>query len=1248
MRSIKGSQSLRIGTKLKFSVVATIIASCAACGGGTSDNNALDIGQALEETEAPDSDLLAGVFFDSPVTNIGFRTSSGEGKTNENGEFYYLQGEQITFTIGDIELPAITAKDIITPLDIFRTSIVKNTEVINLARLLQTLDTDNNPENGIRLPDSIELISADVGVAFYNSDTFDDVASNALQQAGIDATMVDSGIAATHLSNSLLARGLVEVSQIDPSLALVDLQPNRQLADLDTDSVADIFDLDIDGDEVVNLLDQFPEDATEHRDSDEDGIGDNTDTDDDNDGTPDQFDYYPFDPIEQLDSDNDGIGNNTDDDDDNDGTLDLEDHFPIDPTEQTDADNDGIGNNADNDDDNDGVLDIKDQFPFKHSEQLDTDNDGIGNNADDDDDNDGVADYFDIFPFDPTEQYDNDFDGFGNNSDNDDDNDGTLDSDDRFPFNPTEQLDADKDGLGDNIDHDDDNDGTPDDKDQYPTDPTEQIDTDNDGIGDNADNDDDNDGTLDSDDALPLDPTESSDIDNDGIGDNTDDDNDNDGTINILDVFPLNPDETADSDEDGIGDNADLDDDNDQVPDTEDAFPFDASESADSDNDGLGDNVDFDRDNDGVDDVDDAFPDDPKEQYDHDSDGYGDNEDPDDDNDGVWDTDDALPKDSTESADIDRDGIGNNADDDDDNDGVLDADDLYPLNRSCSTAEHSASDFCDPQFTANVAFIENIGETAFLFNRYSPIAQRVVMSTGEALAPIDFSSFANPGDIITAVKYHSNHDRLYVALSSGVIVFITADNDEATYYYTAPERINGLAAIEHLLLASQYIYGEDYTTNVLKESGFLLHTNLWSLADLNESAWNSTEGHIYILESYNGLERRSINLETGNIGPDTHGTYYLTPGVFIKAPFAFSPDDSQLVSADGKIYYSDQQALIEESVISTENFSDLMWTTEGLITTRTTNFATTVEYYNDTLTLQDSQLLPGDPMELLYDQGTFYIVSGNPVIGLLFNAYVPSDQGAIERNTIAPEPFIDDITSDTSTIDSNGDGVVDSTDIEYTSFKNAAQGKWETPCSAVPESNGTMYALHGIYISDPEVLSALTFYNDSECQTYFSSYLINSHALHRSITSYGNIITSVSGLPTTELTFDTTDLLNSAPFPIHFPRNQIFTIEESILYFGAVGLTNIESLKLDIDRPFHKVESFTHEGLFETIEQKIVTGYSTSSDPDRDGIVNAYDEFPNDPYEFIDLDNDGIGDNADPDDDNDGIPDLEDPDPFNP
>jgi len=70
---------------------------------------------------------------------------------------------------------------------------------------------------------------------------------------------------------------------------------------------------DVDGDNVPDVLDLFPEDAGEWADNDADGIGDNADTDDDNDGMSDIWEEnYGLDPLSDdaaLDADGDGVSN---------------------------------------------------------------------------------------------------------------------------------------------------------------------------------------------------------------------------------------------------------------------------------------------------------------------------------------------------------------------------------------------------------------------------------------------------------------------------------------------------------------------------------------------------------------------------------------------------------------------------------------------------------------------------------------------------------------------------------------------------------------------------------------------------------------------------------------------------------------------------------------------------------------------------------------------------------------------------
>jgi gliding motility-associated-like protein len=170
------------------------------------------------------------------------------------------------------------------------------------------------------------------------------------------------------------------------------------LADRTIDITLTDEDVDIDGDSVIDALDNCPSLANnEQLDNDSDGDGDACDDDDDNDGVLDTEDAFPFDETEDTDTDEDGTGDNADTDDDNDGySDDVESAEGTEPFDENsfplDYDADGIPDSTDTDDDNDGTLDTDDAFPLDETEDTDTDNDGTGNNADTDDDNDGFTD----------------------------------------------------------------------------------------------------------------------------------------------------------------------------------------------------------------------------------------------------------------------------------------------------------------------------------------------------------------------------------------------------------------------------------------------------------------------------------------------------------------------------------------------------------------------------------------------------------------------------------------------------------------------------------------------------------------------------------------------------------------------------------------------------------------------------------------------------------------------------------------
>lgn len=148
-----------------------------------------------------------GVFVDSAVAGLGYRTETREGKTNADGEFEYVDGEMITFFIGDIELPAVTGGELITPLDLFDTANPRDQRVVNLARLLQSLDEDGDPDNGISIVDAAHLAAMGITIDFdVPTDDFEANAGviNLVSNGGGSGTLVSAEDALAHLEQLMI------------------------------------------------------------------------------------------------------------------------------------------------------------------------------------------------------------------------------------------------------------------------------------------------------------------------------------------------------------------------------------------------------------------------------------------------------------------------------------------------------------------------------------------------------------------------------------------------------------------------------------------------------------------------------------------------------------------------------------------------------------------------------------------------------------------------------------------------------------------------------------------------------------------------------------------------------------------------------------------------------------------------------------------------------------------------------------
>ncbi|BDY04491.1 hypothetical protein [Ferrimonas sp. YFM] len=156
-----------------------ILAAAAALMGGCGSDSDSDPKPPIEP------DVLTGVFVDSPVGGLTFTTDTQNGTTNAAGEFQYVSGEQVQFSLGGTQFPAVAGGEQVTPLDLFDTDDPTTQAVVNTLRLLQSLDEDGNPDNGISIPAAVVTALGEVTID-VTGEQFETQMTGAMETAGLD------------------------------------------------------------------------------------------------------------------------------------------------------------------------------------------------------------------------------------------------------------------------------------------------------------------------------------------------------------------------------------------------------------------------------------------------------------------------------------------------------------------------------------------------------------------------------------------------------------------------------------------------------------------------------------------------------------------------------------------------------------------------------------------------------------------------------------------------------------------------------------------------------------------------------------------------------------------------------------------------------------------------------------------------------------------------------------------------------
>lgn len=212
--SIGSGCAMSSKTLIMVALLAVLLLTGSKCnivaksGGGSSDRN-------------NQSGLVViignGQFVDGPVAGLRYVSGSVAGVTGTAGEFQYELDSPVQFFIGDIPLgDPVRGKAIMTPLDLVPNGTVDTPAVINIARLLQSLDAVPE-DDAITLPEQLRTVAVLANEAltapiefldFSDESAFVNAASQlvAVLTAGypFTAVLVDADSARLHLIESLV------------------------------------------------------------------------------------------------------------------------------------------------------------------------------------------------------------------------------------------------------------------------------------------------------------------------------------------------------------------------------------------------------------------------------------------------------------------------------------------------------------------------------------------------------------------------------------------------------------------------------------------------------------------------------------------------------------------------------------------------------------------------------------------------------------------------------------------------------------------------------------------------------------------------------------------------------------------------------------------------------------------------------------------------------------------------------------
>lgn len=211
-------QPVFLKTTLIQIVLMVLLPGCSSDGGGGVSQVPQNGGEVIPPVQT------TGVFLDSPVEGLEYVSGASFGVTGSDGSFVFEEGSNVTLSIGSVTLGTAAAKPLMTPLDLVEEAVDETHQgVVNIARFVQSLDTDGIINDSIAISSASRSVLADASFVNFDQTTEDfthdpsvKAIFEALNAANVftdgERTLVGAADATAHLSAALSANPVITIT----------------------------------------------------------------------------------------------------------------------------------------------------------------------------------------------------------------------------------------------------------------------------------------------------------------------------------------------------------------------------------------------------------------------------------------------------------------------------------------------------------------------------------------------------------------------------------------------------------------------------------------------------------------------------------------------------------------------------------------------------------------------------------------------------------------------------------------------------------------------------------------------------------------------------------------------------------------------------------------------------------------------------------------------------------------------------